>query len=649
MLFLSDFIIEEKQRLLQEVEDGRIDPELAWRQALKLDADDHASLIHLGLVRAERGDLAEAEELLWRAIQVQPCAWRPYFELARLLKNQKPLSQGLTELGYRKLLLTPEDLDEMEDDPSAFIDLVDLKEHAEDLSLENVLEMQADSLRSQRDLEPSAVTSRLRPLRLMHQLQHTPFPEAGLVDAVVQEGESVVPLLIGVLRGWVQDIVPEEDVFVAANSTALLGEIGEAAAIPSLLEVVTMADPDVSGPSGWALDRIVEQRPEQAAQAFWEVAPRLEGGEKIAVAERLLRYPQMVVPAGLLERLFDNLDLVDGKDRGFCFEILLNTAIMVLGRPGLDFARTMLRRHGGLLSKKARRTCEGIIEDLSSVTIPARSPAEPSPYTVYNICGGDVDWEEVQEKAMAEDDDSHPPEPVRRMLTPGRNDPCWCGSGKKYKKCHLDSDQASERGVPEPVKNEFDELRARLFGFLDRETPRREGRAAASEFFGADDFDQESGPMLLMDWMLHDRIWKAFGQTVMEEFMARNPSSITDRERQFLESSAKSYMDLFEVREVKAGTGLGVKSLTSSEECFVKDVLLSKQVAAGEGLFSRLITADHEISFGGTGLRLPPEFLKAVWQAMEDDRRSTGLTWPAYLKVSWPRVHALYTHLVERG
>ena len=22
----------------------------------------------------------------------------------------------------------------------------------------------------------------------------------------------------------------------------------------------------------------------------------------------------------------------------------------------------------------------------------------------------------------------------------GRNDPCWCGSGKKYKKCHLNSD-----------------------------------------------------------------------------------------------------------------------------------------------------------------------------------------------------------------
>jgi uncharacterized protein YecA (UPF0149 family) len=27
-------------------------------------------------------------------------------------------------------------------------------------------------------------------------------------------------------------------------------------------------------------------------------------------------------------------------------------------------------------------------------------------------------------------------QPVKVEKTPGRNDPCWCGSGKKYKKCH---------------------------------------------------------------------------------------------------------------------------------------------------------------------------------------------------------------------
>jgi uncharacterized protein YchJ len=27
----------------------------------------------------------------------------------------------------------------------------------------------------------------------------------------------------------------------------------------------------------------------------------------------------------------------------------------------------------------------------------------------------------------------------------GRNEPCWCGSGKKYKHCHMKADQSGER------------------------------------------------------------------------------------------------------------------------------------------------------------------------------------------------------------
>ena len=30
------------------------------------------------------------------------------------------------------------------------------------------------------------------------------------------------------------------------------------------------------------------------------------------------------------------------------------------------------------------------------------------------------------------------------MKKPGRNDACWCGSGKKYKKCHIDFDERIE-------------------------------------------------------------------------------------------------------------------------------------------------------------------------------------------------------------
>ncbi len=30
---------------------------------------------------------------------------------------------------------------------------------------------------------------------------------------------------------------------------------------------------------------------------------------------------------------------------------------------------------------------------------------------------------------------------ARPAVLPGRNEPCWCGSGKKYKKCHQPEDQ----------------------------------------------------------------------------------------------------------------------------------------------------------------------------------------------------------------
>ena len=31
--------------------------------------------------------------------------------------------------------------------------------------------------------------------------------------------------------------------------------------------------------------------------------------------------------------------------------------------------------------------------------------------------------------------------PPKEAATLGRNDTCWCGSGKKYKKCHYESDK----------------------------------------------------------------------------------------------------------------------------------------------------------------------------------------------------------------
>ena len=43
------------------------------------------------------------------------------------------------------------------------------------------------------------------------------------------------------------------------------------------------------------------------------------------------------------------------------------------------------------------------------------------------------------------------------MPVPGRNDECWCGSGKKYKKCHIDIDarlqECYDQGLEVPYRS----------------------------------------------------------------------------------------------------------------------------------------------------------------------------------------------------
>ncbi|MEW5768288.1 MAG: SEC-C metal-binding domain-containing protein [bacterium] len=49
---------------------------------------------------------------------------------------------------------------------------------------------------------------------------------------------------------------------------------------------------------------------------------------------------------------------------------------------------------------------------------------------------------------------------------PNRNDPCWCGSGKKYKNCHLCEDEAKAaqaalaKQPPPPPKRSPEQLEA---------------------------------------------------------------------------------------------------------------------------------------------------------------------------------------------
>ena len=109
-------------------------------------------------------------------------------------------------------------------------------------------------MRNRRDREPEEVTARLRPLRLLLELQDAEELGSETVDAIVREGEAMVPLLIGLLRSYAQSDLLDSDEATVGNALALMGEIGSATAFPALLEFSSLQDSVLSGAAAWAFD-----------------------------------------------------------------------------------------------------------------------------------------------------------------------------------------------------------------------------------------------------------------------------------------------------------------------------------------------------------------------------------------------------------
>ena len=63
---------------------------------------------------------------------------------------------------------------------------------------------------------------------------------------------------------------------------------------------------------------------------------------------------------------------------------------------------------------------------------------------------------------------AHTRRPLPGQKTPGRNDKCWCGSGKKYKRCHLRADEDRRlSGGPAGKRSMSDNLHAVVQPVLD--------------------------------------------------------------------------------------------------------------------------------------------------------------------------------------
>jgi len=396
MLFVPDSILESRQRLLNKAEAGKIPHERAYRSILESDPYDEQVLLDFSALCEEQGDREAAEKYGWRAAEAQ-MSWEAWLELARLtaLRGNEPLGIAVAEIGTRRLKLDSS-VCAMEDLPDLLAAYKTGMPHGSKLASQ--LDALIAIFESQRAEELPEVTRRLRLHRLLLELEEADGIERDLVDRIVREGEAIVPLLIGLLRGYAREDLCRAQTIEAV--LALLGEIGSPSALEALIEFSDFDDPELSGAAGWAFNRIVELQPEAAGKALIAMAPKLDGRMRLLLAERFVFWPRWNVIDRLFDLMTENVDLIPREERGEFFTKLAISMIVARRREGLQLARRMLRRHGNLMDRDSRRECNEKIELFSENggnLLRTLGEAKRAEWTVYQICAGEAEWPDDQE------------------------------------------------------------------------------------------------------------------------------------------------------------------------------------------------------------------------------------------------------------
>ena len=451
MLFPDERILQLRIKVAEAVTEhgaARL-PELC-APLFKLDPDDPVALLAMGTAHIMKQDVAGAIDYLWRAIEAQPCSPIAYGHLAALLESDREdgLSLALRDLSLRMAQIGSVDI---EDD-----DLPDLEELSEIQKLppEEKLDAVIRVLQIVREAHPQQPIERVRRYFLLSDLVDGLSKEQ--VDSILSDGPAMAPLLIGALRGWAQGLIHEDFATLAKNSLALLGEIGDPAALPYLFECTANLAAELGATADWAIDRVIQKDPEGARKKMAEVLSGFSPSERLAGVVILARNPRLDPDSAMLLRLGQNLKVTPKDFRDLYFPCYLPVLLGRLGPQGVPAAREIFAANAALLSKSVRADMEALLDGARHPLLPQPKDPEPSLWTVYDICSGeaqlvpDEDENEDNDEDFEdfEDQPEHAPlAPIVTMPSPGRNDPCWCGSGKKYKKCHLEADQHQASSV----------------------------------------------------------------------------------------------------------------------------------------------------------------------------------------------------------
>src|ERR1035437_2847226 len=325
MISPPESVHEFRRELAAKMATGVLGDAEAFRQALAVDPHDPAATRFLALTAEKDGDRTLAAKLAHRFIEANPVSYEGYVLLGRVLSD-RPLAAAYGLLGIEKLHFDPEAKAEL-----AHLDLPDPPLVLHD--------------------EPQAVTRELEPHRLLHELFVAGLEaiDAALIDRVLARGADCAPLLLGVLNAYGEDLLHENDGLVV-RALALLGEIGDPAALSALARFVPLVDDTIGGAARWAFLRIARRRPAETLDIIRQLSIGAEALDLAALAQQLCLMPDVPGRSEILLGLADNLAEFDKDERDLVIVSML-TSTHVMHGDASEPAATIEARHGALLSR----------------------------------------------------------------------------------------------------------------------------------------------------------------------------------------------------------------------------------------------------------------------------------------------------------
>ncbi|SPF54325.1 SEC-C motif domain protein [Candidatus Sulfopaludibacter sp. SbA4] len=431
MIFPSDAVVERRRSLFARMTSGKITQEEAFRQALQADPDDITATRFLAVSALATEDYPRAERYARDLMRLHPSNYEGYFLLAGALGERdsaSPLANAYLQLAYERMRDDDDALERLDTDKVA--KRLGVPGLMKGLSKDEALTAFIDLLKHAVGTESEDVARELEPYRLIFKLCDSwdDLMEPGVVDAILRNGEACAPLLLGILKEWGQDLLTEDDWPVVERALALLGEIGDPAALPAILEFLIRQDDDLSGPAEWAFRRMAWQDPVATLKKIREIVPQTGSAERVTLAHQIGLMPNVPGRSEVLTSLTQGIGDLH-KDEQDAVAVSAIVAVMMVEGRHSPLSSTLERQFGGVLSRESRAGIRDIRRDAPDGPFVPEPPEIP----IHEICCDEPE---------SEDDEEDSPQPfVHKAPRPGRNDPCWCGSGKKYKKCHLDQDE----------------------------------------------------------------------------------------------------------------------------------------------------------------------------------------------------------------